>query len=488
MENNTISEAFDDVLIRPRYSDILPEHADTKTRLTKGITINIPFVSAAMDTVTEYKLAIAMARAGGIGIIHKNLPIECQADHVRKTKRAQSGLIHDPIKITEDKLVSEAVRCMLEERVGGIPVVNDLGILVGIITNRDVRSGKKDNLFIRDVMTKKVITIMKGASSEEIEQILDYNKIEKLPMIDKDNKLLGLYTYKDITNERDNPYTSKDGKGRLLVGGALGVTPDMLDRARALYKAGVDVVCLDTAHGHSKGVIDGVKMLKDNFPELQVIAGNIVTGEGAEALIIAGADAVKVGIGPGSICTTRVVTGVGRPQIGAIKEVCSVADENFVPVIADGGIKFTGDAAKAIVAGASSVMMGSAFAGCHEAPGEVIYRDGKVYKSYRGMGSIDAMKNGSKDRYFQNGQSDSTKFVPEGVVGMVCCSGSVKDVIHQYVGGLRSAMGYTGSKTISDLKTAEFIDMTSSGIKESHPHSITITKESPNYSVAHRNA
>lgn len=481
MKNIETGLTYNDVLLIPRYAEVLPKDVIIKTMLTKNLGINVPIISAAMDTVTDHVLAIAMASEGGIGIIHKNMSIEQQASEVRKVKRSQNGLITDPIVLGESATVGDAKEKMRQEKIGGIPIINTEGILVGIITNRDLRFEKDDSKLISEIMTKKVVTTPEGTNLEEAAAILSKHKIEKLPVVDKSNKLLGLITYKDILKVKKNPNASKDKEGRLLVGAAVGVTPDTMDRVQALYNEGVDVVCVDTAHGHSKGVIDMVKCIKKEFPDLQIIAGNIVTAKAAEDLIEAGADGLKVGIGPGSICTTRIVTGVGFPQLTAVMNVAAVANGKGIPVIADGGITQTGDVPKALAAGASTVMIGSGFAGCEESPGETIIFEGRKFKSYRGMGSVEAMQDGSKDRYSQGHENDIKKLVPEGVVGRVPYKGTVSEVIFQYIGGLQASMGYTGSKTISDLQGASFIRITQAGLIESHPHGVYITNESSNY-------
>nr|WP_039447337.1 IMP dehydrogenase [Pedobacter glucosidilyticus] len=474
---------YDDVLLVPAYSEVLPREVDTSTYLTKKIKLNVPIVSAAMDTVTDANLAIAIAQAGGIGILHKNMSIEAQADEVRKVKRSESGMIQDPVTLQEDAKVADAFKIMKEYQIGGIPVVSVDNVLVGIITNRDLRFQKDMNRNITEVMTKdNLVTAPEGTTLGQAEIILQDYKIEKLPVISKDGKLSGLITFKDIQKFKNFPKACKDEHGRLRVGAAVGVTPDALDRVKALVKSGVDVIAIDTAHGHSKGVIDKLKEVKAVFPDLQIIAGNVATAEGAKALADAGADAVKVGIGPGSICTTRIIAGVGVPQLYAVYEAAKGLAGTGVPVIADGGIKHTGDIAKAIAAGAGSIMAGSLFAGVEESPGETIIYEGRKFKSYRGMGSVEAMEQGSKDRYFQDVEDDIKKLVPEGIVGRVPYKGTLMEVMHQYVGGLRASMGYCGAKDIETLQKAQFVKITASGIRESHPHDITITKEAPNYS------
>ena len=473
---------FDDVLLLPSYSEILPREADLHTRLTRHITINIPILSAAMDTVTEAEMAIAVAREGGIGIIHKNLSIEEQAMEVDRVKRSESGMIHDPITLSPDNTIREAQRIMARYRISGIPIVEKTH-LVGIVTNRDLRFETNLDQPLRNVMrSENLITVPEGTSLEEAKKVLQKYRIEKLLVVDKEGNLKGLITVKDIQKKEKYPNACKDELGRLRVGAAIGVGEHELERADALIRAGVDVLVIDTAHGHSKGVLEMVRKVKKVFPDVDVIAGNIATYEAAKALVDAGVDAVKVGIGPGSICTTRVVTGVGVPQISAIMEVRRALAGTDVPLIADGGIKHTGDIAKAIAAGADSVMIGGLFAGAEESPGETILLDGRRYKQVRGMGSIGAMTQGSKDRYFQGDVKEPEKLVPEGIEGRVPYSGPVSDTIFQMVGGLRSAMGYTGCRTIQDMQEkARFIKVSPAGVRESHPHDVVITKESPNY-------
>ncbi|MGV3509744.1 MAG: IMP dehydrogenase [Sphingobacteriaceae bacterium] len=474
---------YDDVLLIPAYSEVLPREVDTSTYLTKKIRLNVPIVSAAMDTVTEAELAIAIAQAGGIGILHKNMTIPLQAEEVRKVKRSESGMIQDPVTLQEDALVSDAFKIMKDYSIGGIPVVNASNILVGIITNRDLRFQKDMKRPVREVMTKdNLITAPAGTTLLQAEEILQDYKIEKLPVVNSSGELVGLITFKDIQKVKNYPKACKDEHGRLRVGAAVGVTADTLDRVDALVKAGVDVITLDTAHGHSLGVINKVKEVKSKYPDLQLIAGNVATGEAAKALAGAGADGVKVGIGPGSICTTRIIAGVGVPQLYAVYECAKALHGTGVPVIADGGIKHTGDIPKAIAAGASAIMAGSLFAGVEESPGETIIYEGRKFKSYRGMGSIEAMEQGSKDRYFQDVEDDIKKLVPEGIVGRVPYKGSIAEVMYQYIGGLRASMGYCGAATIEDLQNARFVRITAAGMRESHPHDITITKEAPNYS------
>jgi IMP dehydrogenase len=473
---------YDDVLLLPAYSEVLPRDVDTSSYLTKKIKLNIPIVSAAMDTVTESQLAIAIAQAGGLGMLHKNMSIQAQADEVRKVKRSESGMIQDPVTLDENALVADAFKIMREYRIGGIPVVDTDGKLKGIVTNRDLRFQKEMAKPVREVMTSiNLITAPQGTTLLQAEEILQNQKIEKLPVVDGEGRLCGLITFKDIQKFKNYPIACKDEHGRLRVGAAVGVTADTMDRVDALVKAGVDVIAIDTAHGHSKGVIDQLKAVKAKYPELQVIAGNIATGDAAKALAEAGADAVKVGIGPGSICTTRIIAGVGVPQLYAVYECAKALEGTGVPVIADGGIKHTGDIAKAIAAGASSIMAGSLFAGVEESPGETIIYEGRRFKSYRGMGSIEAMESGSKDRYFQDVEDDIKKLVPEGIVGRVPFKGTLAEVTYQFVGGLRASMGYCGAKDIATLQKARFVRITAAGIRESHPHDITITKEAPNY-------
>jgi IMP dehydrogenase len=474
---------YDDVLLLPAYSEILPRQTSTVTRLSKNISLNIPLLSAAMDTVTEYEMAIAMAHVGGIGFIHKNMSIQEQADQVKRVKRSESGMIQDPITLNEEATLGDALAIMKEHKIGGIPVVNGIGKLVGIITNRDLRFQKNIKKKVTEIMTKdNLITADLGIDLGKAEDILQEYKIEKLPVTDKDGKLKGLITYKDILKKKDRPEACKDSLGRLRAGAAVGVTPDILDRIDALKKAGVDVISIDTAHGHSKGVINALKEVKAKYPDLEVIVGNIATADGALALANAGADAVKVGIGPGSICTTRVIAGVGMPQLSAVYEAAKALAKLNVPVIADGGVRFSGDIAKAIAAGASSIMIGSLLAGTEEAPGEVLIFEGRKFKTYRGMGSLDAMEDGSKDRYFQDAEDDIKKLVPEGIVGRVPYKGKASEVIYQMIGGLKAGMGYCGAADIENLKKAKFVKITSAGVKESHPHDIQITREAPNYS------
>jgi inosine-5''-monophosphate dehydrogenase len=474
---------FDDVLLVPAYSQVLPRDVDIRTRLTKDITLNTPILSAAMDTVTEADLAIAIAREGGLGILHKNMSIEQQAAHVRKVKRSESGLILDPLTLYEDETIGDALKLMKENKIGGIPIIDKNGKLKGILTNRDLRFEQDINRKVKEVMTSEnLVTAPEGTDLKKAEIILRKHKIEKLPVVDKQGRLVGLITYRDILQVTSFPNAIKDAYGRLLVGAGVGITLDVLDRISALTAVGVDVVVLDSAHGHTKGVIETLKKVKKNFKKLNVIAGNVGTAEGALALAEAGADAVKVGIGPGSICTTRIVAGAGMPQLTAIMEASKVLSKKGIPLIADGGIRYTGDMVKAIAAGADCVMMGSVFAGTEESPGETIIFEGRKFKAYRGMGSLGAMATGSSDRYFQDPEDDVKKFVPEGIEGRVAYKGSLREVIYQYVGGLRAGMGYCGARNIAELKKAKFVRITNAGMNESHPHDVIITKEAPNYS------
>lgn len=475
---------FDDVLLVPRYSTVLPRNTDVRTKFTRGIELNIPLVSAAMDTVTESELAIALAREGGIGIIHKNFSIAEQAEQVDHVKRSESGMISDPVTLGPDRTVSEAVALMNKYHISGIPIVNG-ELLVGVLTNRDLRFVDDHDRKVSEFMTKdNLVTAKVGTTLEDAEKILQKHKVEKLPVVDNSGKLRGLITFKDIQKKKRHPNACKDDRGRLRAGAAVGVKSDTLERVAALVKAGVDVVIVDTAHGHSRGVIDMVRAVKRKFPNLQLVAGNVGTKEGTVALIKAGVDAVKVGIGPGSICTTRVVAGIGVPQITAVMECAAAAARYRVPIIADGGIKQTGDIAKAIAAGADSVMIGNLFAGVEESPGEKVLYEGRAYKTYRGMGSLESMKAGSSDRYFQDAEDDINKLVPEGIEGRVPYRGPLSDTVYQMVGGLRAAMGYQGCKTIPDLrKNGKFVKITSAGLTESHPHDIDIVKEAPNYHV-----
>ncbi|ABG57488.1 IMP dehydrogenase [Cytophaga hutchinsonii] len=474
---------YDDVLLIPAYSEVLPRDTDTSTYLTKTIKLNIPLVSAAMDTVTEYEMAIAMAHEGGLGFIHKNMSIEKQAEQVRRVKRSESGMIMDPIVLQEDALLKDALKIMKDFKIGGIPVLDKNKRLVGILTNRDLRFQKNVNKPISKIMTvTNLVTAPEGIDLAKAEEILQKYKIEKLPIVDKQGKLKGLITYRDILKKKDRPMACKDEFGRLRVGAAVGATADVMDRIEALVKAGVDVVSIDTAHGHSKNVIQAVRDIKRKFKNLQLIAGNVATGEAAKALADAGADAVKVGIGPGSICTTRIIAGVGVPQLYAVYECAKALQKYKIPVIADGGIRFSGDVCKAIAAGASTIMIGSLVAGTEEAPGEVIIYEGRKFKTYRGMGSLEAMEDGSKDRYFQDAEEDSKKLVPEGIVGRIAYKGKAYEVVYQLIGGLKACMGYCGAKDIDAMKKAKFVKITAAGVKESHPHDVQITREAPNYS------
>jgi IMP dehydrogenase len=474
---------YDDVLLVPAYSEVLPRETDITSKLTRNIRLNIPVVSAAMDTVTGTEMAISMALEGGLGFIHKNMPVERQAEQVRKVKRSQSGLIIDPVTLSVHSTVQDAESIMREFKIGGIPVVDENGKLLGIITNRDLRFQKDLSIPVEKIMTKEnLITASENITLEKAETILQQYKIEKLPIVNKKGKLTGLITFRDIQKKKNKPNACQDTFGRLRVGAAVGVTPDILERVAALKNSGVDVITIDTAHGHSKGVIDATKRVKKKYPELDVVVGNIATGEAAKALVAAGADAVKVGVGPGSICTTRVVAGVGLPQLSAVYEAAKAIKGSGVPVIADGGIRFSGDMVKALAAGADSVMIGSLLAGTEEAPGEMIIYEGRKFKTYRGMGSIEAMEDGSKDRYFQDVEDDIKKLVPEGISGRVPFKGLVSEVLYQMVGGLRAGMGYCGAKNIEALKKAKFIKITTAGVTESHPHDVAITREAPNYS------
>jgi IMP dehydrogenase len=474
---------FDDVLLMPAYSQILPRDVEIKTQLTKSITLNVPLLSAAMDTVTEATLAIALAREGGIGILHKNMSIEQQAEQVRKVKRSESGLIVDPVTLTPDATIGEAVRLMRENKIGGIPIVDAQYKLVGILTNRDLRFETNFKAKVSTAMTKEnLFTAPEGTDIKKAEQLFKQTKVEKLPIVNKQGILTGLFTYSDILKLKSNPNAVKDGKGRLLVGAGVGITKDSIERVAALNSFGVDVICLDSAHGHTKGVISTLKEIKKIYKNLQVIAGNVGTAAGAKALADAGADAVKVGIGPGSICTTRIVAGTGVPQITAVMEAAAALKNKKVGIISDGGIRYTGDMVKALAAGASCVMMGNIFAGTEESPGETIIYEGRKFKQYRGMGSMGAMAQGSSDRYFQDVEDDVKKFVPEGIEGRVAYKGYLKEVVHQFTGGLRAGMGYCGAKTIAELQKATFVKITNAGMRESHAHDIDITKEAPNYS------
>ncbi len=473
---------YDDVLVVPAYSEILPRNTDTSTMLTRNIKLNIPVIAAAMDTVTESEMAIAIAQEGGLGFIHKNMSIERQAESVRRVKRSESGMILDPITLFPENTLSDAHRLMSDFKIGGIPVVHHDGKLAGIITNRDLRFQKNLSLPVSDIMTKEhLITAKEGVDLSKAEEILQDYKIEKLPIIDQNNHLVGLITYKDILKKRDRPNACKDKFGRLRVGAAVGVTHDTVERVAALVAAGVDVITIDTAHGHSKGVVDCLKNLKRLFPEVDMIVGNVATREGARLLALEGADAIKVGVGPGSICTTRIIAGIGMPQLSAVIEAAKGVADIGIPIIADGGVRFSGDIVKAIAGGASTVMVGSLLAGTDEAPGEMIIYEGRKFKHYRGMGSLEAMEEGSKDRYFQDAEDDVKKLVPEGIVGRVPYKGRVSEILYQLVGGLRAGMGYCGANNIRALQEAKFIRITSAGVRESHPHDIIITREAPNY-------
>lgn len=486
LTNKFVSEGltYDDVLLVPDYSEILPREVSLTSYFTKNIKLNTPIVSAAMDTVTEHKLAIAMAQEGGIGVLHKNMSIEDQAAQVRKVKRSESGMIVDPVILHETAVIEDALKIMGENKIGGIPVVDKNSKLLGIVTNRDLRFEKNMTKPVTKVMTpsERVITAKQGITLKQAEEVLQNHKIEKLPIVNKNNKLVGLITYKDIIKIKVRPLACKDEMGRLRVAAAVGVTGDTMLRVDALVAAGVDAIIIDTAHGHSKGVIEKLKEVKKKYKDLQVVVGNIATGKAALALVKAGADAVKVGIGPGSICTTRVIAGVGVPQLTAILEVANALQGSGVPLIADGGIRFTGDVVKALAAGAGTVMMGGMFAGTEESPGETIIFEGRKFKSYRGMGSLEAMQKGSKDRYFQAEEDDIRKLVPEGISGRVPYKGSLAEIIYQIMGGLRAGMGYCGAKNIKELQAAKFIRITAAGVKESHPHDVVITREAPNYS------
>lgn len=473
---------YDDVLLVPAYSEVLPREVDISSQFTRNIKINAPFISAAMDTVTESALAISMAQEGGIGVLHKNMSIEAQAAEVRKVKRSESGMIQDPITLHKNATVGQALAIMKENKIGGIPIVDDENTLVGILTNRDLRFERNMKRNVSEVMTSESLVTVTGVTNlQKAEVILMENKIEKLPVIDKKRKLIGLITFKDIVKFKSRPDSCKDSLGRLRVAAAVGITADMLQRVDALVNVGVDAITIDTAHGHSRGVLDAVKRVRKAYPTLDIVVGNIATGDGAMALVKAGADAVKVGIGPGAICTTRIVAGVGVPQLIAVYNVAQALKNTGIPLIADGGIRYSGDVAKAIAAGAHSVMMGSMFAGVEESPGETIIFEGRKFKAYRGMGSIEAMREGSKDRYFQDVEDDIKKLVPEGIVGRVPYKGTLAEEMYQLKGGLRASMGYCGAKDIKALQGAQFIRVTSAGISESHPHSIQITKEAPNY-------
>lgn len=478
---------FDDVLLIPAYSEVLPRSVDLTTRFSRNITLNVPLVSAAMDTVTEAQLAIAIAREGGIGVIHKNMSIAEQARQVHAVKRAENGMIYDPVTIKRGSTVKDALAMMEEYHIGGIPVVDDDRKLVGIVTNRDLRFEKNLNRLIDEVMTSdNLVTTTQSTNLDEAAAILQEHKIEKLPVVDGDGRLIGLVTYKDITKAKDKPNACKDALGRLRVAAGVGVTNDVMDRVDALVAAGVDAIVVDTAHGHSKGVIGVLRSVKEKYPEIDVVVGNIATGEAARYLVENGADGVKVGIGPGSICTTRVIAGVGVPQLSAVYDVAKALDGTDVPLIADGGIRYSGDIVKALAAGAYSVMLGGMLAGVEESPGDTIIFNGRKYKAYRGMGSLEAMEKGSKDRYFQAGETDTRKLVPEGIAARVPFKGSLYEVVYQMLGGLRSGMGYCGAENIEKLHTAKFTRITNAGVAESHPHDVAITSEAPNYSASHQ--
>ncbi len=475
---------YDDVLLVPAYSEVLPRDVKLSSRFSKNIELKSPIVSAAMDTVTEFNMAIAIAQQGGIGVIHKNMSIEDQAKNVRKVKRSESGMIIDPITLHQDALVKDALVIMKENSIGGIPVVDSNKKLIGIVTNRDLRFEKNLERPVLEVMTSdNLITTLESIELSKAEVILQENRIEKLPVVDSENNLIGLITYRDIIKVKEHPNSCKDHLGRLRVAAAVGVTDDTVERVDSLVRAGVDAIVIDTAHGHTKGVVLKLKTVKEKFPDLNVIVGNIATAEAAKYLVDAGADAVKVGIGPGSICTTRVIAGVGVPQLTAINDVAKALKGSGVPVIADGGIRYTGDIVKALAAGADSVMLGSMFAGVEESPGETIIYESRKFKSYRGMGSIEAMQQGSKDRYFQDAEDDIKKLVPEGISGRVPYKGSLSEVMYQIIGGIRAGMGYCGSATINELKGSQFVRITSAGVRESHPHDVSITREAPNYSI-----
>ena len=484
LQNTQEGLTFDDVLLVPAFSQVLPKNVQLNSKLTRNISVNTPVVSAAMDTVTEANLAIAIAQQGGIGVIHKSMSIAEQALEVRKVKRSESGMILDPVTLSENALVEDALALMKENKIGGIPVVDENRILKGIVTNRDLRFEKNNRRPIREIMTSEnIITTTDGTDLTTAEDILQENKIEKLPVVDSSNKLIGLITYRDIIKVKAHPNSCKDGFGRLRVAAGVGVTHDTLERVKALVEAGVDAIVIDTAHGHSMGVVEKLKEVKSHYPKLEVIVGNIATAEAAKFLADAGADAVKVGIGPGSICTTRIIAGVGVPQLSAINDVAKALEGTGIPVIADGGIRYTGDIVKAIAAGADTVMVGSMFAGVEESPGETIIYEGRKFKAYRGMGSLEAMQKGSKDRYFQDAEDDVKKLVPEGISGRVPYKGKLVEVVYQIIGGLRAGMGYCGAPTITALKGAKFVRITNAGMRESHPHDVTITREAPNYSI-----
>ena len=474
---------FDDVLLIPAYSEVLPNQVNLTTKFSRNITLNVPLISAAMDTVTESQMAIAIAREGGIGVIHKNMPIEEQARQVHAVKRAENGMIYDPVTIKRGSTVQDALNMMHEYRIGGIPVVDDDKKLVGIVTNRDLRFERNLTRIIDEVMTKDdLVTTSQSTNLEEAADILQNHKIEKLPVVDKNGRLVGLVTYKDITKAKDKPNAAKDSLGRLRVAARIGVTADSMVRAKALVEAGVDALVIDTAHGHTKGVVNVLRQVKEAFPQVDVVVGNIATGEAAKYLVENGADGVKVGIGPGSICTTRIIAGIGVPQLSAVYDVAKALEGTGVPLIADGGIRYSGDIVKALAAGAYSVMLGGIFAGVEESPGETIIFNGRKFKSYRGMGSLEAMEKGSKDRYFQGNVSDNKKLVPEGIAARVPYKGTLYEVAYQMLGGLRAGMGYCGAPTIKDLHNAQFVKITNAGMQESHPHDVAITSEAPNYS------
>ena len=474
---------FDDVLLIPAYSEVLPNQVNLTTKFSRNITLNVPLISAAMDTVTESQMAIAIAREGGIGVIHKNMPIEEQARQVHAVKRAENGMIYDPVTIKRGSTVQDALNMMHEYRIGGIPVVDDDKKLVGIVTNRDLRFERNLTRIIDEVMTKDdLVTTSQSTNLEEAADILQNHKIEKLPVVDKNGRLVGLVTYKDITKAKDKPNAAKDSLGRLRVAAGIGVTADSMVRAKALVEAGVDALVIDTAHGHTKGVVNVLRQVKEAFPQVDVVVGNIATGEAAKYLVENGADGVKVGIGPGSICTTRIIAGIGVPQLSAVYDVAKALEGTGVPLIADGGIRYSGDIVKALAAGAYSVMLGGVFAGVEESPGETIIFNGRKFKSYRGMGSLEAMEKGSKDRYFQGNVSDNKKLVPEGIAARVPYKGTLYEVAYQMLGGLRAGMGYCGAHTIKDLHNAQFVKITNAGMQESHPHDEAITSEAPNYS------
>lgn len=474
---------YDDVLLAPAYSEVLPREVNTNTKFSRNIPLNIPIVSAAMDTVTESTMAIAMAREGGIGVIHKNMSVEEQAAHVKQVKRAENGMIIDPVTIKAQSTVDQALKLMSQYSIGGIPVVNDDSVLVGIVTNRDLRFEKNLRRPIDDVMTQQnLVTTTEFIDFEQAAKTLQEHKIEKLPVVDENYKLVGLITYKDIIKIKERPNACKDNRGRLRVAAAVGTGEGTMERVKALVEAGVDAIVVDTAHGHSKGVLEVARMVKETYPETDVIAGNIATAEAAKDMADIGVDGVKVGIGPGSICTTRVIAGIGVPQLSAVADVADALEGTGIPLIADGGIRYTGDIVKALAAGAYTIMAGSLFAGVDESPGQTIIYEGRKYKTYRGMGSLDAMQKGSKDRYFQDTEDDIDKLVPEGIVGRVAFKGALSEVMHQMIGGLKAGMGYTGSASIDDLKKAKFIRVSPAGVAESHPHDITITREAPNYS------